>query len=235
MTSKRIYLVEDEPIILQDLRGTLVDMGYEVVGTSLNAEHALGEIPNSDPDLLILDIDLGSGMNGIDMAHKLNKSSDYAFIFLTAFYDDDTVAKAGIAEPVAYLLKPWSEETLKVNIEMALHKTSHPSKDLNLAEPFFIKHNGSLVSLKPEDIQFIEAYDNYVFVHTSDQKYLINHTLKSLEEKLGSLSFIRVHKSFLVNINYIQSISEGSIYTSLKEIPIGKTYQSDLINRIQTL
>ena len=235
MSSKSLYLVEDEPIILEDLSGSLEEMGYSISGTSSNMEQALAEIPKVNPDLLILDIDLGGEKDGIDLAQALNAKKSYPFMFLTAFYDEATVARAKTTNPLAYLLKPWSEETLRVNIEMAIHKSASQLKPINPAEPFFIKHNGSLVSLKPEDIHFIEAYDNYVFVYTDDQKYIINHTLKSLEEKLAPLSFIRVHKSYLVNINSIQSISDGSIYTSVKEVPVGKTYRSILIDRIQTL
>ncbi len=236
MNKTRIFVVEDEPLILFDLRETLEDIGYEISGIASTAIDALSKIPNSKSDLVLLDISIDGAQDGVDVAHQLNATVQLPFIFLTAFYDETTLERARATKPSGYIVKPWDENNLKANIEIALAKhTPKSAPEYIKQDSFFIKHKGDMIAVKPEDIVYAESYDNYTYVYTETEKYLLSQTLKKVEEKLTSSGFLRIHKSYLINLIRIDSISEGQLLLSGKEIPIGRSYKKELLERISIL
>jgi CheY-like chemotaxis protein len=112
MPGIKVLLVEDDWIIAKEISYNLQDLGMEVVSCLDNAEEALRQIKTLVPDLVILDIDLSGEMSGIELASQLKKTGNIPFIFLTALADSQTVEKAKLAEPYAYLVKPVTPETL---------------------------------------------------------------------------------------------------------------------------
>jgi DNA-binding LytR/AlgR family response regulator len=135
----------------------------------------------------------------------------------------------------AYIIKPFDEHDLSLNIDLALfkHKKEFPKPaDTN---KIFVKKNQELIALQSDQIFYIEAYDNYSNVFTEDQKYLVSHTLKKIEEKLSPKGFIRIHKSYLVNFEQIEAISEGMVFLGEYKLPIGKAYRSQLQEFLVTL
>ncbi|MEP1152427.1 MAG: LytTR family transcriptional regulator DNA-binding domain-containing protein [Balneola sp.] len=234
MSKKRIFVVEDEPFIREDLVETLEELNYEVVGEAVSADEALGKISEiKELDIILLDISIEGARDGIDLAHQLNHKFGVPFLFITAFYDEDTLERARSTDPAGYIVKPWDKNNLKANIEIALAKqipkAVEPQKKL---DSFFIKHKSEMIAVKPRDIIYAESYDNYTYVYTETDKYLLSHTLKKVEENLKSAGFARVHKSYLVNLFRIDNISEGQIFLSGKSIPLGRAYKKQLLSQI---
>lgn len=124
MISKRILIVEDEQIIALDLRKILQNLGYEVVAILPTGEEAIANIIGLNPDLVMMDIHLGGGVNGIEAANELHKLLDVPVIFLTASGDPATLARAKISAPFGYLLKPFDKHILHATIEIALERRS---------------------------------------------------------------------------------------------------------------
>ncbi len=234
---KQIVIVEDEPIIAADLSIMIQRLGYDVLQTFDTGEEALPFIIQHQPDLVLLDIELAGGLTGIQVAETLTVKYTIPFMFLTSFSDSDTVARIKPLKPAAYLIKPIQELTLSVNVELALMKSRHSTRanKSSDADKIFVKSDSEFVALAPADILFIEAYDNYAYVHTVLQKYLLTHTLKSVEEKLVSRGFFRVHKSYMINLARITSVQETMVVLDSIEIPIGKTYKRELLNAITIL
>ena len=236
MSRTRIFVVEDEPLILSDLCATLEELGYEISGEASSATEALSKISDSNSQLVLLDISIDGAQDGVDIAHQLNSSVKLPFIFLTAFYDEATLERARATNPAGYIVKPWDENNLKANIEIALAKRiPKVFNQQEKSDSFFIKHKNEMIAVKAEDIIYAESYDNYTYVHTKTDKYLLSQTLKKIEEKLSNSGFLRVHKSYLVNLIRIDSISEGQLFLNGKEIPIGRTYKKELLDQISFL
>ena len=107
-------------------------------------------------------------------------------------------------------------------------------------DEIFIKHNSSLMKLKYAEILWIEAMENYVIINTYDDKYMIHFTMRALEDKLPSKQFLRVHRSYIINLNNIHSIGDNTINikTSIKptnDIPIGKLYKDKLLKELNVI
>jgi PAS domain S-box-containing protein len=120
--SIRILIVEDEIIVARDLEIRLICMGYEVSGIAASGSEAIGLASSSAPDLVLMDIVLRGGIDGIEAAAEIRKRLRIPVIYLTAFTDAETLERAKVTEPFAYVVKPFSERELFANIEMALYR-----------------------------------------------------------------------------------------------------------------
>jgi len=122
MTAARILIVEDERIVAEDLRLTLIQMGYDVTGSVATGEEAVTLVREHSPDLILMDIFLAGKMDGITATGEIRKFSAVPVIYLTAFADKTIMDKAKITEPYGYILKPYQERELHTIIEISLYK-----------------------------------------------------------------------------------------------------------------
>ena len=120
MSKVRILVVEDENVVALDLQETLRNVGYEVVGIASSASEAVRKASQHQPDLILMDIELRGGSDGVQAAAAIKQTSGAGIIFLTAYADEKTVERAKAVEPLAYLLKPFNDRDLYAAIEVAL-------------------------------------------------------------------------------------------------------------------
>lgn len=243
MGAIRIILVEDDWIISREIAYTLQDLAFEVIASFDNAEEALPQILSLKPDIVLLDIELVGEMSGIDLAARLRTVSDIPFIFLTALADTATIEKAKLAIPYAYLVKPVKRESLYSTIEITLHNARNKKPEtgnslperLSPGDSIFVKHKKRLEKISLNDILWVEAYDVYAMVHAVSGQFLLSNSLKTVEEKFPPAQFLRVHRSYLVNIHAINAIEENDLIIGNTPIPVGKTYKEQLMTRLSIL
>ncbi|MBN2664318.1 MAG: response regulator [Bacteroidales bacterium] len=132
MDQIKILIIEDNFITLREIEIRIKQMGYMNTETAVTGEEALEKIETFIPNLVVTDINLGKGIDGIETAKRIRQKIDVPIIYLTAYDDDDTLAKANINEPYAYLVKPLQERDLRISISIALykHKTDKKIKEL---------------------------------------------------------------------------------------------------------
>lgn len=122
MTRPAIFIVEDEAIVANDIKETLISLGYMAAGIAKSGELALEKIKQSPPDLVLMDIHLAGEMDGVDTAGKVHVLYDIPVIYLTAYADKILLERAKVTEPYGYVVKPYDERELHSVIEMALYK-----------------------------------------------------------------------------------------------------------------
>jgi PAS domain S-box-containing protein len=122
MEKAQILVVEDEAIVALDLQNRLRGLGHSVPGFWVSGEEAVAKAFELKPDLILMDIKLGSGMDGVEAAEKIRLLFEVPVIYLTANSDETTVQRAKFTEPFGYLLKPFAERELEAAIEMALYR-----------------------------------------------------------------------------------------------------------------
>ncbi len=233
---KKIYIVEDEPLIADTIALALSKEGYNVCGIADNAKEALYDIDDLKPDLILLDINISGSINGIELAEKINTKFKIPFIYLTSLTNEQTIDAVKKTNPSGFLCKPFNEAGLRSNIEIALFKYRQKKEEKKLIEnSFFIKNKGELIRVKKENIYYVEAYDNYTKLICCKNDFLLSFTLKKIEEKLNDQNFIRIHRSYLININKIDSLYDGYVFIGTKKLPIGKSYKEQLMNSISLL
>lgn len=245
-----ILVTEDESIVRKDIERSLKKLGYNVVGSADTGEKAVELAISLKPDIALMDIFLKGEMTGIEAAERIKKEIDIPIIFLTAYADESTLAKAKVTEPHGYILKPFKEIDIHTSIEMAIHKHKKErelkveadllrsiTRHKDNAEYLFVKHQSMLVKLEVEDVLFVEALKDYVIVHTSKESYTIHSTMKDIERKLPGRHFLRVHRSYIINTDKIKAIGANGLLMddTDKEIPIGGSYKDALGDRINLL
>jgi len=231
----KILIIEDEPIISSDLEMTLEDLGYQVVGIEDNAEEALAFLASNVVDLILLDINLEGDVDGVMLAEDINKLYDAPYVYLTSNADKLTINRVKRTNPAGFIVKPFTEQDLSSNIEIALFKKREDTIVETQEKVFYIKEGGSLVKVKMEDIKFVRADDNYSRIFTTGKNHVISSTLKKVEEKLAKSNFIRIHRSYIINMHFIDKIKDGFLYIDNNQIPIGRTYHEELFLKIDKL
>jgi DNA-binding LytR/AlgR family response regulator len=212
----------------------------EVKGHFLNVADALEYLDHERVDLLFLDIEM-PGASGFDLLDSLTYSpkiilttskTEYAFNAFQYHVDD-------------YLKKPFTFKRFQESIQKLQQKVSAaqalaapaatspaPSSDTDF---LFIKAEDKLIKLKKDDILFLESMRDYVKFVTPARNYITYSTLKNMEEKLIGPNFLKVHRSYIVNITKIDDIRGNTIYLLGNQIPIGKGHRDEVASRLNIL
>jgi two-component system response regulator LytT len=231
--SLSVLIVEDEAIIADDIAITLEQNGYMVAGIADSFDKAIALISSTQPDILLLDIIIKGSKTGLDLAQEVNTKYQIPFLFLTSLFDQKTVIKANELSPVGYVVKPFKEADLIVGLQMGWKKHKISKQNQKKEDPsIFIRKEGSLVPLSAEEIYYAEGSDNYTYLHTREHKHVITQTLKSIEAQLKPVNFVRIHKSFLVNIKKIDVIEHSVVFVLGNPLPIGKVYKKALMDSL---
>jgi len=239
----RILIVEDDMIIASNLSLQLSKLGYEVCGIETRGEEAIQHARDNIPDIILMDVQLKGAIDGVETARKIRQHRPIPIIFLTANSDDATFARAKETNPYAFISKPFNKVNLQRTIALVVENMKDEVAEVNpdqtvaevLDDRIFLRHRGLMVKLMFEDILFLEAQRNYCQVLTINKSYMVVSSLKQLEDKLPSTVFIRVHRSFLVNLSAIDALGEKHLEIKGKVIPVSKTYKELLMQRIKTL
>ncbi|MCB9195486.1 MAG: DNA-binding response regulator [Flavobacteriales bacterium] len=231
---KTIYIVEDDPFISEELKLIIESLGYEVIGNSDQEIQATKEILNMKPNLVCLDIDLGDGGNGFNIAKNIVSNTRTSILFITSFFDEITLSQARQYNPKGYIVKPFRDVDIKTNLALAFYEA--PIIINSTKEDLFIRKDGEILRINPDNITHLQGEDNYTSVFILDQPRIVTSTtLKKMEEKLESYGFIRVHKSFVVNMKHIQGLNGNTIYLNGESYPIGKAFKQQLLDKITVL
>lgn len=246
MQSIRIFVVEDDPIYILDLERILEECGYAFVGHADNAGDALNKLAPEAADLVLMDINIKGNVNGIELA-KLVAEMGLPIVFLTAFEDEQTYQAAREASTHGYLVKPVNKYTLQTVVESVILRYEDPNLAVEvfrlwqenelLSNALFIKSVDKLVKILISDICIIEADGNYSLIYTDNRKFAVKEPLKRIKQRLSTRRFIQIHRSYLVQLPLIESISlaNNELEIAGQRLPIGTRYKSQLLALLNML
>jgi len=240
--SIKILVVEDEMIIGANISLQLNKLGYTVSGIISRGEDVLPNIKENKPDIILLDINLKGKLDGIETAILMQKDYNIPIIYLTANADDNHFNRAKETNPFAFISKPFKKLDLQYAIELTVNKImNNNDRKKNAIPPYilndriFVKHNDKMLKIIIKDIYYIEAERNYCRIFSKGKEFLLVMTLKDINEKLPKEHFIRIHRSFIVNLTHIDEVAGSHVLVSRKVIPISKLHREGLIKRLQTI
>ena len=216
MAELRVLVVDDEPLVREGIR-LLLDREVDVrlLGDARNGEEAVARIRELRPDLVLLDVQM-PGMDGLAVVAALEREERPAFVFVTAH--SEYAIRAFDMHAVDYLLKPFDAERFatalrrararmvegKVDRLEALLATLRPAHAY--PERLLLKQDGTVVVVLADDVDWVEAADNYVKVHARTGRYMVREPLKQFEAKLDPARFARTHRCAIVNLSRVKSL-----------------------------
>jgi len=222
-------IVDDDPVALNLVKHFVTNTdGLNLLQTFTDSVEAANYIRKNltTIELLFLDVEMPN-LTGIEMMGSIKDLPPVVLISSKEKY----AIQAFDHRVIHYLLKPLEYSKFLKAIERVFIERQKPES--SPLDYLFVKENGLLTKVAYKEILYFEALGDYVKVHTKDKAYVVNSTMKSIEDKLRmNLQFIRVHRSYHINLNYLQSFDSEIAIISNKTIPIGSKYRSELQNRL---
>ncbi|MCK8495777.1 MULTISPECIES: response regulator [Spirosoma] len=238
----QILVVEDEPILAMDLSDTLEAEGYCVVGIANNGPKALQLFHNQPVDLVLCDIMIKGEWDGIETIRQLMTKRAVPVIYLTALTDRDTLDRAKQTYPAAYLNKPWQLSSLRTAIELAIHNATlrtspvPAERDNNGREALlqinnylYIRQNYQFVRIDLNELLYLEADNSYTKLVTSNRKYILRLTLSNMLERINQPGLVRIHRSYAININYVESFNDVEVSIGPQLLPLSRSCKDDFM------
>jgi two-component system, LytTR family, response regulator len=260
MKKIKIIVVDDEEEAREGIKQLLAeDSEIELLSVCKNGLEAINEINRSTPDLVFLDIQMPE-INGFDVLNSIKIKPLPMIIFITAF--DQYALRAFEIHANDYLLKPFTDERFYQALEFAKNQIRNASIDNinrkltsiltnyvnNNSEKdsdrlinensglnrMIIKSSGKIYFIQLDDISWVEAFDYYVKIHVKDKFYLVRESLKKMESKLPGDKFIRIHKSTIINMDYVRELEphfNGEFIVKLnneKQLKVSRSFRKNL-------
>lgn len=226
MDLMRCIVVDDDPISRESVRSCIQKTpGLQLVGIYSNAFEAGMAMQKYELDLVFLDVEMPD-MTGLEFLEKFKDVPQVIMVTSEKKYAFDAFR----FDVTDYIAKPIDMERFTEAVERARYYEEnliHHHED----EYLFIKSDGVLVKLLPNDIIFVEAMGDYVKVQATEKRYIVHSTMKAFVAKLPE-DFQRVHKSFIVNINQVDRLQENVLYGQDFEIPVSRTYKKELKEKL---
>ena len=235
----RTVIVDDAPLVREGIRLLLeAERDIEIVGEAADGPAAVSTIARLRPDLMFLDVQMPN-LNGFEVLERA-ASPTCAVIFVTAY--DDYALRAFEANAVGYVLKPIAPKLFQSALQRArqLLSAAHAAGDAvkAVARPLprlVAKDHGRFVLLRPEEVDWITSAGDYVQFHTRGRSFLVRQTISELEETLDQRTFVRIHRTTIVNVDRIQEINslpQGDFSVKLGDgtmLRLSRSYRARLL------
>ncbi|WP_316753184.1 LytTR family DNA-binding domain-containing protein [Pedobacter gandavensis] len=226
-------IVDDEPLARAELQIMIRELSsLEVTGVFSNALSALEFLKTNTVDLIFLDIEMPK-VSGLEFAAQI--SGQTLIIFTTAYAQ--YALKSYELDAIDYLLKPIDNHRLEKAISKAmayknlLSESTKSTFEGSTADFLMIKSERRYYKIRFNEIRFIEGLKDYVVIYTQTQKLITAMNLKNIHQKIPADIFLRVSKSYVVNLNFIASFDNHTIYIDDAEIPIGEVFKNDFFEK----
>lgn len=241
----KILVVEEDMVIGANISQQLTKLGYETSGIITGGEDAILHAKQNHPDVILMDIRLKGILDGIESAKKMQKEYNIPIVYLASSPNDILSNKVKAINPVALITKSFKKSGLKHAIELATKKIktngleiatpTNSESPLVLSDRIFVRNHERMVKIFIKDILYIIAERNYTRIFSKNKEYLLVMTMKDLDRKLPEEHFLRIHRSYIINLSQVDEIAGTHVIIANKAIPLSKSLRSNLLNRLQTI
>ncbi len=233
MIKLKCIIIDDEPLAQEVIERYLENIReLELIRKCSNAMEAFEVLHTEQIDLMFLDISMPV-ISGIDFLRSLRKAPE---VIITTAYPDFALQGFEL-DVVDYLVKPISLERFMKAVNKAIDRTKVSPQQLFEPKPsrvdyMFVKSDQKLIKIKFSDIDYIEGMKDYVKIFTGEKMIVTLHTMKYFEGSLPSNEFIRIHKSYIVNLDAIKTLSGNELEVRKSRLPIGSSFKENLMKYI---
>ena len=240
----KILIVEDEMIIGANISLQLSKLGYEVTGIVSRGEEAISHVRQSPPDIVLMDIQLKGALDGIETVNQMHRENKIPVIYLTANADEENFERAKSTNPYAFISKPFKKLDLQHAIDLTMGRLDKNGTENEVegssispfvqSDSIYVRRNEKMIKILINDIYYFEADRNYCKIYAKDKECLLVMTLKEINDRLPVEHFLRIHRSFIINLSHVDEVAGTHVVIGKKAVPLSKTLRKELMDRLQT-
>jgi DNA-binding LytR/AlgR family response regulator len=238
MEKALILIVEDQAVVAKSIAAMVADHGMEVIAICKSGEEAVQFAEKRMPDIVIMDIKLQGKMDGIQTAAVIREMYTVPLIYLSDYTDKVTVKKAKATRPVNFLAKPFTESDLLRAIDIAIYN-SNSSRAAQGGEDedfVFLKTDQQpYARLEYRNIIYLEAERAYCKIHCIDQARKVSMSMASVAEQLSPARFVKIHRSYIVNIRKVQEFMGSELTVANATLPVSDQHRANLMARLKVI
>jgi two-component system response regulator LytT len=248
MKEERILIVEDDVNIAENIEEILELLGYVNIDIANSANQAIKVVKKYRPDLVFMDIKLKGDKDGIELGEIIKQMVDAPLVYVTSYSDPTIIERAKRINPAGFIVKPFNTNDIHAIVEIVLYnKRTKPSQETVtvrskdespylVTDAVFIKADNAYERVPYEDIYYVEANGNMVTIFTKNRNFTIRKSMKDMEEKLPSHLFLRVQKSFIVQLGQIESFNTKDITLHMGSVvQVGRQYYNSFLAKLNTI
>jgi DNA-binding LytR/AlgR family response regulator len=234
MGTIKIGIVEDEIIISETIAMALEELQYKVSGVVGTYKDAIVMLENTNPDLVLLDINLGTKKDGIDLAFEIQKRFNTPIIFLTANSDPATISRAKEVNPLAFLVKPFSKNDLYSAIEIGLNNfNTILNTERNPPKHIALKVGVAFEKVVLDDIVYLKNDHHYFDIQlTCGKLIVVRYTSSQIIALLPANQFVKINRFYIINVKQVTNIHKKNLIISQLTIPISKEVRETVLQKI---
>ena len=231
MNKIKCMLVDDEEMSRQSLEHFIGQIdSLELVKSCTNAKDAMKYLEKESVDLMFLDVEMPE-MTGLELLDAIKQFPQVILITSKVEY----AAEAFEYDVVDYIVKPIDFDRFNKAVDKVRERINAQLVESNALESVFVKTDKRIYKINTEDILWVEALGDYINIVTQEKKFTVHSTMKAFETKLPSNSFMRIHRSYIINLNRIKVIEDTIVVIVDKVIPIGQSYRKSLMERLNII
>jgi two-component system LytT family response regulator len=228
-------LVDDNKLARTALRQLISQVDFLTLKEECSSPvDAFNYLQKEPIDLVFLDVEM-PGMTGLELIKNLEKRP--IIIFITA--KKEYAIEAFELNVADYIVKPIDLPRFMIAVSRAKELFDNRDQKVELNEKdkdyIFVRHNSLLTKIKIVDITYIQALGDYVNIFTADKRFTVHITLRSIEEKLSSGAFYRLHRSYVIALDHIDNIEDNTAYIGKHPIPIGEQFKKQLLVKLNLI
>ena len=228
MSNIKILVVDDEILIAEDLMDTLISLGFPNIELAHDKNEAIAKLKSFSPDIALLDIRMEKELDGLEIGEFINNSgSKIPFIYITAHSDVAMIKQIVKTKPAGYITKPFKKSDLFAAINLAGNKLEE--------KKLIIKDGYKNLILDFNDVIYIESEGNYINIFCTNQKIVSRQPIDGFVSELDESIFLRIHRSYIVNLNKVTKFSKKEVYIGSIILPIARGYIQTVEERMQRL
>lgn len=226
MSNIKILIVDDEILIAEDLKDVLESMGYLNVEMAHDKAEAIVKIKSFEPDIALLDIRMEKELDGLEIGDFINTlPRKISFIYITAHSDVAMIKEIVKIKPDGYITKPYKKSDLFAAINLVGNKV----KDSKL----IIKDGYKNLIVDFNDVLYVESEGNYINIFCTSKKIVSRQSIDGFMNDLDESVFLRIHRSYIVNLKKVTRFSKKDINLGAIVLPIARTYISIVEDRLK--
>lgn len=247
MKEERILIVEDDVSISENIEEILELLGYVNIDIANSANQAVKEIKKHRPDMVFMDIKLKGDKDGIELGEIIKQMVDAPIVYVTSYSDPEIIERAKRTHPAGFIVKPFNTNDIHAMVEIVLYnqRTRPVAADsvgpvaespYLVTDAVYIKADNAFERVDYTDIYYVEANGNMVTIYTRHRDFTIRKSMKDMEEKLPSNLFLRVQKSFIVQLAQIENFNTKEITLKTGQtVQVGRQYYNSFLAKLNTI